>query len=74
MGRGAALGPVEMTGAGFWVSIPALGGAGCIPAKGTTKDTFCPCPWPGVLASICFENLRQVLNSSGLILLPLGSG
>ena len=65
---------MEMTGAGFWVSIPAPGGAGAFQQREPPKDALCPCPWPGVLTSICFENLRQVLDSSGLVLLPLGSG
>lgn len=68
-GRGPPLGPMEMTGVGSWVSFQP-GGAGAF-FKGTTKGTFCPCPWPGV-TSICFENLRQVLDSSGLVLLPHG--
>lgn len=40
MGRGAALGPVEMTGADFWVSIPALGGAGAFQQREPPKTPF----------------------------------
>lgn len=68
VGLGASLGPVE-TGPGWLGFCPSPGWCWCwcwcIPAERTTKEVFCHCLWPGALASVCFENLRQVLDPPG---------